>query len=216
MNPQPAMDLRRRLRLIAVSDGKGDVLRVERVALAAALGGITAICIREPQIPVREKVDLTRRLVETLRPHGVLILMNDRIDVALSANADGAQLGFRSLPLDVARRSVPRHFLLGFSAHESDNLDRIMEGGANFAFIGPIFDTPTKRGFKEAIGAAKLQALAASTRLPIVGIGGIEPHNIGSLRSPALAGAAVVRAIFDAPDPTAAARELRAQFGEPL
>lgn len=212
MNAHPMMDLRRKLRLVAVSDGKGDVLRVERVALAAALGGVTAICIREPQIPVREKVDLTRRLVETLRPHGVLVLMNDRIDVALSANADGAQLGFRSLPLDVARRSVPRDFLLGFSAHEGDNLDRIAEGGANFAFLGPIFDTPSKRGLKEAIGATKLAAIAAATRLPIVGIGGIEPHNAASLRSPGLAGIAVVRAIFDAQDPTAAARDLRAQI----
>lgn len=212
MNPTPILDLRRKLRLVAVSDGKGDVLRVERIALAAALGGVTAICIREPQIPVREKVDLTRRLVETLRPHGVLVFMNDRIDVALSANADGAQLGFRSLPLDVARRMVPREFLIGFSAHEGDNLDRIHEGGANFAFLGPIFDTPSKRGMKEPIGSVKLASIASATPMPIVGIGGIEMHNAASLRSPSITGIAVVRAIFDAPDPTAAARELRAQF----
>lgn len=206
-------DLRRRLRFVAVSDGKGDVLRLERVALAAALGGVTAICIREPQIPTHEKVALTRSLVETLRPHGVLIIMNDRLDVAMAAGADGAQLGFRSLPLDVARRTVPRDFLLGFSAHEGDNLDRIAEGGADFAFIGPIFETPSKRGFKDPIGAQKLQAISASTRLPMVGIGGIDATNAGMLRLPNITGIAVVRAIFESADPTASAREIRAQLG---
>jgi thiamine-phosphate pyrophosphorylase len=206
-------DIRRKLRLIAVSDGKGDLLRLERVALAAALGGATAICIREPHVPTREKVALTRSLVETLRPHGVCILMNDRLDVAMSAGADGAQLGFRSLPLDVARRTVPREFLLGFSAHEGDNLDRIAEGGADFALLGPIFETPSKRGFKEPIGAAKLQMIAAATRLPVVGIGGIEPANAASVRLPNIAGIAVVRAIFESPDPTATARELRTAIG---
>lgn len=212
------MDFRAKLKLIAVSDGMGDLLRLERVALAAALGGATAIVIREPKIPVREKVDLVKRLVDTLRPHGVLILMNDRIDVALSTGCDGAQLGFRSLPLNVARRTVPREFLLGFSAHEGDDLNRIADGGADFALLGPVFETPSKRGIKDPIGAGNLLAIASATRLPVVGIGGIEPHNVGELRgapgtATPLAGVAVVRAMFEAADPTVVARELRARFG---
>lgn len=205
-------DLAKRLRCVVVSDGQGDALRVERVMLAAALGGATAVVLREPAIPVPEKVDLTRRLIDVLRPHGVLVLLNDRIDVALACGADGAQLGFRSLPLDVARRMVPASFLLGFSAHEGDPLARIEEGGVDFFFLGPVFDTPSKKGWKEALGADRLGTLASTTRLPVVAIGGIEPSNAAQLRGLPIAGIAVVRCIHEAADPTAVVRSLRTHF----
>jgi thiamine-phosphate pyrophosphorylase len=206
-------DMKQQLRLMVVSDGRGDALRVERVMLAAALGGATSIVLREPNIPPQDKIALTRRLIEVLRPHGVLVFLNDRIDVALAAGADGAQLGFRSLPLDVARRSVPPDFLLGFSAHEGDPLNRIAEGGANFVFLGPIFDTPSKRGWKEPLGVQRLQALASTCKIPVVAIGGIELTNVAMLRGAPIAGAAVVRSVFEAADPKSAARDLRAQLG---
>jgi thiamine-phosphate pyrophosphorylase len=198
--------------LVVVSDGRGDALRVERVMLAAALGGATSVVIREPNIEPQEKLMLARRLIEVLRPHGVLVLLNDRLDLALAAGADGVQLGFRSLPLDVARRSVPDTFLLGFSAHEGDDLGRIADGGADFIFLGPIFDTPTKRGWKEAIGAEKAEGIASESPVPVVAIGGIDPTNASSLRLPSIAGVAVVRCVSEANDPAAVARELRAAF----
>jgi thiamine-phosphate pyrophosphorylase len=207
-----ATDLRQRLRCVVVSDGRGDALHVERVMLAAAIGGATAIVLREPKMPAADKVALTRRLIEVLRPHGVLVLLNDRIDVALAAGADGCQLGFRSLPLDVARRTVPDHFLLGFSAHEGDHLNRIAEGGADFILLGPIFDTPSKRGWKEAMGVERLRAHADKCRVPVVAIGGIDPTNASSLRGAAIAGIAVVRCVNEAADPASVTRELRAQF----
>lgn len=198
--------------MVVVSDGRGDVLRMERIALSAALGGATAIVIREPGIEAPEKIAVTRRLLEVLRPRGVLVLLNDRIDVALAAGADGVQLGFRSLPLDAARRLAPRPFLLGFSGHEGDPLARVAEAGADFVFLGPVFDTPTKRGWKEALGPAKAAAIAATSPVPVVVIGGIEPSNAHELRHPAIAGIAVVRGVCEAPDPAAATRALRASL----
>ncbi len=200
--------LPKRLRLVVVTDGRGDAARVERVLGAAAAGGLGAVSVREPTLTTREQVALVRALVAELRPRGVLVLVSDRIDVARAADADGVQLGFRGLPLAEARGVAPPPFLLGVSAHEGDDLGRLARDGADWCVLGPVFDTPSKRGWRNPIGLEGLAGAARATDLPVVAIGGIERSNASRVLATGVAGIAVVRAVMDATDPAAAAREL--------
>lgn len=198
---------------IAVSDGRGDLDRILRVAAAAARGGATTVCLREPTVSARDLAEVTRRLLATLRPLGVRLTLSDRLDVALACGADGSQLGFRSLPVADARRIAPRPFLLGVSLHEGDDLEAAARGGADFAWLGPVFDTPSKRSWKAPIGPEGIRAAASRRALPIVAVGGIDAANAREALAAGAAGVAVVRAVFDAPDPEAAMRAFGAPAG---
>jgi len=200
-----------RFRLVAVSDNRGDASRIERVAIEAAEGGLAAICLREPDMPARRLGQLIHRLVEQLRPMGVSVLVSDRIDVAIAAGADGAQLGFRAVPLEEARSMAPRPFLIGISAHEGDDLTELARQGADYAFLGPLFDTPSKRGWRNAMGIEKVEAAASAGALPVLAIGGIELGTARGLARGRLAGMAVVRAIFESENPRRAAQALLAE-----
>jgi len=198
------------LRLVVVSDGAGDADRIARVARAAVAGGARTIVIREQALLDRALLELTRRLVADLRPRGALVFVSDRLDVAIAAGADGAQLGFRSLDVAEAREVAPKPFLLGVSAHAGDDLAALAAAGADHAFVGPVFDTPSKRSWKAPIGVDALRRAVASSPMPVVAIGGIEEVNAASARAAGVAGIAVIRAVFAASDPEAAARRLLA------
>ncbi len=198
-----------RLSLIVLTDeaqaGHGRLLDVVRAALR---GGAPAVQVRSKHATGRHMVELTRMLLVETRAAGALLFVNDRIDVALAAGADGAHLGDDDLPLAAARRIVPPSFILGRSVETPEQAQVAEREGANYLGAGPIFSTESKPDAGEPIGLANLRHIADAVRIPVVAIGGINAGNAGAVRRAGAIGIALIRAVMQAENPEEEVRRL--------
>jgi thiamine-phosphate pyrophosphorylase len=197
------------LRLIVVTDPEcGAGRAVVDVVRAALRGGAPAIQLRMKDAAAREMTELARALLAETRAAGALLFINDRVDVALAAGADGTHVGQDDLPVAAARRIVPPGFLLGVSA-ETVELARAAEaGGADYVGVGPVYATGSKADAGDAVGTERIAQVAAAVRIPVVGIGGITIGNAPPVIHAGAAGVAVISAVMRADDPEAATRAL--------
>jgi len=188
--------------LVLVTDrtatGVRDLVAVVERALAA---GLPAVQLREKDLPGRPLLALAERLRAATARAGALLFVNDRVDVAIACGADGVHLGGASMPVDVARRLLGDRALLGVSTHAPGEAP----AGADFAFFGPVWATPSKSGTQ---GAARLAAAVRAAPIPVLAIGGVTPARVADVRAAGAAGVAVIRAILAAEDPGAATRAL--------
>lgn len=184
-----------------------DLVAAARLALAGLPRGAVALHLREKDLAGAALLGLARELGAACQATGQLLLVNDRLDVALSAGADGAHLPSAGVPPAEARRLLGTGRLLGVSCHSAAEVERARQGGADFATFGPIFDTPSKRALGSPVG---LEALAQAARLglPLVGLGGVEAGRAAAVREAGAAGVAAIRAWLVGPDPAAAVRAL--------
>ena len=159
--------------------------------------------LRDKELPGRPLLALAERLRAATARTGALLFVNDRLDVALAAGADGVQLGTGSMPADVARRLLPAGTLIGVSTHAPGEAP----AGADFALFGPVWATPSKTG---AQGEDRLREAVRAAPIPVLAIGGVTAERIAAARAAGAAGVAVIRAILAAPDPRAATRALLA------
>jgi len=182
-------------------------------AVAAALrgnrAGAVAIHLREKDLGGRDLLALARALGEACRAAGQLLLVNDRIDVAVAAGADGVHLPSAGVPPAEARRLLGPARLVGVSCHDRDDVRRALAGGADYATFGPIFDTPSKRAYGSPVGLAALGE-AARLGLPLVALGGIDAASAGATVAAGARGIAAIRAWLAAPDPGRAVMDLLA------
>ena len=139
---------------------------------------------------------------------GALLIINDRVDIALAAGADGVHLGQSDLPLDAARRIAPE-LLLGASSHNLEEALAAQDAGADYVNIGPIFATQTKDVPTGVAGPEMIGAIAPHLRIPFTCMGGIKVHNIGQVLARGARHPAVITAITAAEDVRAAAEALR-------
>lgn len=179
------------------------------VTEAAVRGGATLVQLREPHAPGRRLVEEARALVALLRPLGIPLLINDRVDVALAADADGVHVGQSDMAPADARALLGPDRILGLSITELADLDRSDLAGVDYLGVGPVFGTRTKPDAAPPMGLAGLSAVRAASRLPIVAIGGIGPKEAGPVRAAGADGVAIVSAIMAADDPEAATRAFR-------
>ncbi len=181
---------------------------LEDVVAAAIRGGATAIQLREKEASTREFLDLALRVRALTRDAGAILIVNDRIDVALAADADGAHVGQNDMPARIARRLLGPDRILGVSGSNPEDAARGEADGADY--IGAtVFATPTKADFDPPLGESGLRDVVRAVHVPVVAIGGIHAGNAGGLVRAGAAGVAVVSAVMSAADPEAAARELR-------
>lgn len=181
----------------------------EDVARAAVAGGATALQLRDKESPGRALVATARRLVALANPAGVPVVVNDRVDVALAAGADGVHVGEDDLPVADARRLLGPERIVGASAGTVEAARRAEQEGADYLGVGPVFPTATKTDAGEAIGLDGLRKIVAAVRVPVVGIGGITVENAGQVVLAGAAGVAVVSAVAGADDMVEATRRLR-------
>jgi thiamine-phosphate pyrophosphorylase len=177
----------------------------DSVALAAVAGHATSIQVREKDLPARELLSLVQSLVRQL-PTSIPIIVNDRVDVALAAGAQGVQLGADSLPVSVARAIAP-NLLIGASVHGVAEAVRAETQGASFLIVGTMFETQSHPG-KLPEGLTLLREIRSQVRIPLLGIGGITSANASSVMEAGADGVAVISEILTAEDPEAAARHL--------
>ena len=179
------------------------------VVAAAVQGGVTCVQLREKQLNTRDFFAQAFALRELLAPHGVPLVINDRIDVALACGAQGVHLGQSDMPVLQARRLLPPEVFIGWSVETIDDVVRSASLPVDYLGVSPIHITPTKADTQAPWGLEGLRKVRSLTSLPLVAIGGV---HIGNARQVLLAGAdglAVVSALCAAPDPRAAAAELR-------
>lgn len=197
------------LRLMLVTDrpmAQGRSL-VEVVAAAVA-GGVTSVQLREKTADTRRFVELARDLDALLRPLGVPLWINDRIDVALAAGIDHVHVGQSDMtPADVRRLMGPTA-VIGLSITRPEELVAEDLARVDCLGVGPVFATATKSDAAPALGLDGLAAIRRAGGLPVVAIGGIGPAEIAAVRATGVEGVAVVSAIMAAADPHAAARAL--------
>ncbi len=147
----------------------------------------------------------------TFREHtqkaGALLLINDRIDIALAVDADGVHLGQQDLPMAAARRIAP-DLILGASSHNLEEALSAQEAGASYVNIGPIFPTQTKAVPTGVVGPAMIDAIAPHLDIPYTCMGGIKAHNVDQIVCRGAKHIAVVTALTAAPDVAQAVTEL--------
>jgi thiamine-phosphate pyrophosphorylase len=179
---------------------------VPLVAQAAA-GGLRTVQVRERDLATRELLALAQELYATMRAQGGRVMINDRVDLVLALGADGVHLRADSLPVAAARRLLGPDRLIGVSAHSPDEVVRAALEGADFAVLGPIYETPSKREYGPPLGLRPLEEAVRRCRLPVFAIGGVTVGRAAEVRRAGAHGAAVVSAILSAPSAESATRQ---------
>jgi thiamine-phosphate pyrophosphorylase len=158
---------------------------------------VSWIQIREKDLEAHLLLELVRFAVAETRAAGARVLVNDRLDVALAANAGGVHLGENSLPLEAVtewRRSSGRaDFLIGVSCHSLESARCAARGGADYIFFGPVFATPSKAAFGPPQGIERLREVCAAIGIPVLAIGGISAENMQTCITAGAAGIAAIR-----------------------
>ena len=173
---------------------------------AAVRGGVDIVQLREKSLADGELLTVLQQAREVTRRLGVPLVVNDRPDLARVAEADYVHVGQEDLPVAAARAFGVG---VGQSTHAPAELDAT---GADYAGVGPVFETPTKEG-RPAAGLEYVRYAAANAHVPWFAIGGIDESTIGAVVAAGARRIAVVRAIGDAPDPERAAADLRRALG---
>lgn len=179
---------------------------------SAVAGGVTCVQLREKNCSTREFLHEALLLRDLLRPLGVPLIINDRLDVALAADADGVHLGQQDMPISVARRLTPPGWIIGVSAESVEDAVRAEAEGADYVGISPVFGTPTKTDTAPPLGLEGVRRIRAAVRLPLVAIGGIHAGNAVEVMTAGADGLAVVSAIVAADCPRTAAQAIRRQI----
>lgn len=182
---------------------------VEKIIEAAVSGGVTIVQLREKEAPTSDFIALGRRAAEILRPRRIPLIINDRVDVALAVLADGVHLGATDMNTADARAILGPKAIIGLTVENEEQAVAADMLDVDYLGVSPIFPTPTKTDTGAAWGIDGLWRLRPLVRKPLVAIGGINAGNAARVLEAGADGLAVVSAICAAPDPEAAARELR-------
>jgi thiamine-phosphate pyrophosphorylase len=203
------------LRLNAILDperaGARDLLDLTR---AVAAGGATLVQLRDKKSDTRVMIEMARAIKVILAPLNIAFVVNDRVDVALAAGADGVHVGPEDMAPEDARRLLGPDAIIGVSIKTVGAAETAPLGVVDYAGVGGVYATLSKEQKVPPIGTDGLSRIAGALRrrapaLPIVGIAGIDAGNAGAVIAAGADGVAVISALSGARDPAAAARTLR-------
>jgi thiamine-phosphate pyrophosphorylase len=172
---------------------------------ACLAAGLRGVQLREKDLLVRDLLDLASTMRAATRRHGARLIVNDRADVALAAEADGVQRTHESLPV-AALRVVSGRLLVGASVHSLADARGAADEGADFLVFGPVYDTPSKRAYGPPQGLEALRRVAGEIARPVLAIGGITPARVPEVLAAGAAGVGVISAILAAELPVDATR----------
>lgn len=192
--------------VVGPEDTRGRPLH--EVVLAAVAGGATAVQLRRKDHAARAFVEEARALIAVLRPCGVPVIVNDRVDVALAAGADGIHVGQDDLPAADVRCLVGEGLVVGLSVTSVAEARALDPGVVDYAGVGPVFATASKPDAAPPLGLEGTRAVRGVLPVPAVAIGGIGLANARAVLATGVAGIAVISAVCAADDPRHAAAHL--------
>ena len=180
---------------------------------AVIQGGAKIVQLREKEYEKRDLYYLALKFKEITARAGVLLIINDHLDIALSVDADGVHLGQEDLPLKVARKLAPE-LLIGASSHSLEEALQAQDDGADYINIGPIFPTKTKVGVDRFLGPDAIARISPHVAVSFTVMGGINESNIDQVLTRGARRVAMVTAITKAPDIAAKVRSLKEKINE--
>jgi thiamine-phosphate pyrophosphorylase len=175
-------------------------------------GGARVVQLRMKRTPPREALAAARQVVEACRRAGAVCLVNDRVDLALLAGADGVHVGEEDLPPEAARELLGPGRLVGVTVRGLEDVRAAREAGADYVGLGPVFGTTTKQVAAPVLGLAGFAAVVRESPLPVVGIGGVKLDNIAELAATGAHGGAVASDALLAEDIAEQVRRLGSAF----
>jgi thiamine-phosphate pyrophosphorylase len=178
------------------------------VARRAVAGGADVVQLRDKELSGAELYELAGRMRDIVHGAGKLFIINDRLDIALAAGADGVHLGQDDLPV-AAARSVAPGLVIGASVRSVEEALRAEREGADYVAVSPLFDTGSKHDAGPGHGLLTLREVSKAVSVPVIGIGGIDRSNVTDVIASGAEGVAVISAVVSQPDVAEAARELR-------
>ena len=201
---------RQTMRLYAVTDRAwvGRQTLPEQVE-AALKGGATCVQLREKELDGTALLEEAKVLAALCRRYGVPLIINDNVEVALASGADGVHVGQDDLKVEQVRRLAGDRLIVGVSAHTVEQALAAQAGGADYLGVGAVFATATKSD-AHVLPRETLAEICRAVDIPVVAIGGIGEDNLLQLAGTGVDGAALVSAIFSAPDIEGQCRKLRA------
>ena len=186
-----------------------DEIAIAREAIA---GGARLIQLRDKTREKGRQLPVAEALRALCSASGGLFFVNDHVDLALAAGADGVHVGQNDLPVSAVRRLVPREMLVGCSTNNPEEARRAEADGADYVSVGRLFPTGSKADTRPAT-TESIRTVKAAVSLPVCAIGGINGSNIDDVIAAGADMAAVIAAVIAAPDVEAAARRLAERFG---
>ncbi|MEZ9424993.1 thiamine phosphate synthase [Vibrio lentus] len=201
-------------KLYLVTDDQQDLETLKFVVEQAVAGGVTMVQVREKHGDVRAFIERAQAVKSILASSGVPLIINDRVDVALAVDADGLHLGQSDMHAELARQLIGPDKILGLSIETEQQLQEADSLPVDYIGLSALFATSTKTNLKKYWGYDGIKMALETTKLPIVGIGGINESNIPQLVESGLHGLALVSAICHAEDPKQATRDLLSLMGE--
>ncbi len=181
---------------------------IEECVEHAIQGGVTIVQLREKDCSSREFYELALRVKRVTKQYQVPLIINDRVDIALAADADGVHVGQKDLPCQEVRRLVGEKKIVGVSAANRTAALQAAADGADYIGVGAVFATGTKQD-AVVIAPEELAAIRQAVSIPMVAIGGIQKQTLPLLKGTGIDGVAVISAIVAQPDVEQAARELK-------
>ena len=182
--------------------------RIEDIVTEAVAGGVTMVQLREKDIDTRSFIDLALKLKDTLRPYGVPLIINDRVDVALASDADGVHIGQSDMPYAMARKLLGPDRIIGLSVENFDQIEEANALDVDYIGVSPVFATPTKTDTAEPFGLDGLRKAVNMSVHPTVAIGGMNERTAADVMACGTDGIAVVSAIVCATDPKESSKNL--------
>ena len=166
----------------------------------ALKGGVKAVQLREKDLGTRELLDMAYKMREITNKYKTKLFINDRVDIALSVEADGVHLGQNSIPPHAVRKIAKDKFMIGVSAHSIEEAKQAEEGGADFITLGPVYKTPSKLKYGQPLGVDIIRKAKDEISIPVFAIGGIKKDRIKEVLDAGADGIALISGILGAKD----------------
>jgi thiamine-phosphate pyrophosphorylase len=170
--------------------------------------GAPLVQVRTKAADDRVRLQAARAVLRAVRAARATCLVNDRVDIALAAGADGVHVGADDLPATVARRLLGPELIVGATCRNAEDARRAEGEGASYLGVGPVYATSTKTGLPEPMGPRGVETVAAAVGVPVIAISGITADNAAEVLDAGAWGVAVVGAVYGADDPVASLHQL--------
>ncbi len=187
-------------KLYAITDCQLSNCTHEEIVQMMLAGGARLIQLRDKDVGARVMLDAARVCLKHARAAGAIVMINDRVDVALTSDADGVHLGQGDLSVEEAREILGEDKIIGVSTHSIDQFRAALETSANYIAVGPVFPTKTKENADPTVGLELVREAKALTDRPLVAIGGIKVESAAEVIAAGADSVAVISALYPWPE----------------